>query len=157
MGVMRAGILTICLVAASCKDPVHAPPAHRPGSVIEVEAEGVHGVIFPAEAEAIGWPDEDRWTPSVDEALKADAIARQCTKREAPDVHERYKEYTRQYVGYLHENRKLIFINYFIERPDFDYWEEKLVRVKDGGIGFVEVRVDLATSTCVQMYVHGEA
>lgn len=157
---MRASLLTtISLVAVSCKSPVSAPPEDRPGSVIEVEAEGVRGVIFPAEAtgRVIGWPEMERWTPSVDEALRADAIARECTEREAPEVHARYDEYTRQYVGYLHENQKLIFINYFFERPGFDYWKEKLVRVKDGGSNFFEVRVDLATSTCAQMYIHGEA
>ena len=152
---MRSVLLTAtCLLAVACKEP--APPEH---TVIEVEAEGVQGVIFPAGAAGrdIGWPEMERWTPSTDEAMKADAIARECIREEAPEVHERYDVYTRQYVGYLHEGRKLIFINYFTQRPDFDDWRKALVRVKDGGINFFEVRVDLATSTCVQVYVHGEA
>ena len=53
--------------------------------------------------------------------------------------------------------RKMIFINYFVQRPGFDYWKERLVRVKDGGTNFFEVRVDLASATCEQLYVHGEA
>jgi len=152
-------LIAICLAAVSCRNPTGTPPEDSPGSVIEVEAEGVHGVIFPAEAagRVIGWPDVERWTPIVDEALRADAIARECVKSKAPEVHARYDEYSRQYVGYVHESQRLIFINYFFHRPDFDDWKQKLVRVKDGGFNFFEVRVDLATSTCVEMYVHGEA
>jgi hypothetical protein len=157
---MRAAIvIAICLAAVGCRKPVDAPAENGPREVIEVEAEGVRGVIFPAEATGrdIGWPDGKRWTPGVDEVLRADAIARECVKDEAPDVLERYDEYARQYVGYVDGDRRLIFINYFFQRPDFEYWKEKLVRVKDGGINFFEVRVDIETSTCVQMYVHGEA
>lgn len=158
---MRASlVITICMAAtASCKDPVNAPRQDRPGSTIEVEAQGVSGVIFTAEAmgETIGWPEVERWTPTVEDALRADAIARQCVKEKAPEVHGRYDEYSRQYVGYLQDGRRLVFINYFIERSDFAYWKKKLVRVKDGGSNYFEVRVDLASGTCVQVTVHGEA
>jgi hypothetical protein len=159
---MRSAVICLLVLSTStggCKNPVNAPAEHKPGTTIEVEAEGVSGLIFTAEGmgELSGWTGGARWTPSVEEALRADAIAGRCLEKEAPEVHARYGEYTRQYVGYVADGRKLVFINYFIGRNRFGYWKEKLVRVKDGGSSFVEVRVDLGSGTCQSVFVHGEA
>ena len=66
------GLIAICLAMMSCKTPASGPTEDQAGSVIEVEAEGIRGVIFPAEAAGsdIGWSEMDRWTPSVEEALE---------------------------------------------------------------------------------------
>ena len=102
--------------------------------------------------------DVKRWTPTVNEARAADGIARKCMMTRSPEIVEKIDRYRRQFVGLLVGGEKVVWVNYFLdESGSFKSWKTSIVRVKDGGPHFFELKISLRSATCYDLYIHGEA
>lgn len=156
---MTRNTVVMTLVAASCLSFCARNKGRDQAN--RIETDDVTGVIFDQSAAAyISGEGEGlkRWTPTIEEALEADGIAARCLKEDAPEVFKNLKSYKRQYVGFFREGKKYIFINYFwVSEDRFKNWDSVLVKIKDGGRYFLEIKVDLRSGSCKDLYVHGEA
>ncbi len=135
-------------------------PKHRslPSPVIEMK--DPNGAIFPKESlpphnfkrfQSVGAPTIGYWTPSLEEAQKADDLVKRCVVAKEQTIEQKlkdymgkekesekafylevlkkiepvYSEYMRQYIGYLGQNgHKLIWINFFLS-DDIKGWDWK--------------------------------
>ena len=66
-------------------------------------------------------------------------------------------EYKRQYYGFSHEGRSLIYVNAFCDPDDLFYWETTFVMVFDGGDCFYQATYDPVAHEFVECYVNGVA
>jgi len=64
------------------------------------------------------------------------------------------KKYKRQYLPYIDSNgQKTVWINCFCTGSV--YWKTQVFSVKDGGKCFFNLKVNLTTKTCLDLYVNG--
>jgi len=156
---MMKSTVVMILVAAPCLS--FCAKSKGRDTTNRIETDDVKGIVFDENASAYISGEEaglKRWTPTIGDALEADGIAARCLKEDAPEVFKNLKNYKRQYVGFYKEGKKYIFINYFRDSGDrFENWESVLVKVKDGGMNFLEIKVELRSGSCEDLYVHGEA
>jgi hypothetical protein len=135
------------------------------GPSTPIEAEGYHGFRFTPEA----WGERDPGTGDVltglHQASEADVAAAEGSlpaafgasdRPEAKDVLERLDEYTRQYVGFERDGRRLVYVNAFCTDTGRDPSRE-IVAVLDGGDCFWQAQVDPATGAVVSLSINGVA
>jgi hypothetical protein len=112
------------------------------------------------------------WTPAPEQTQKA-LIAIQ-TFLDQPGTTNRWKnaeikkilantkKYRVQFVGVLHDGKKVIWCNFFpapdVGREDeFQYWKRSEVSVADGGFGFWQIYYDPSTDKCSEFASNGYA
>ncbi|KAA3440499.1 hypothetical protein [Rufibacter hautae] len=136
-----------------------------------IQAEDFTGVIIDKGNKDI--VDDSAFTPTVEEAILAENIMRNCfdintvdyafdsayiNKREI----EPLMEYRRQYSGfYNEEGERVIGVNCFRHtKEDFHsspQWLRRMKYVKDGGNRFWRIEVNLKTKRCGRFRVNGLA
>lgn len=156
---------------------------HTALKVAVIEVNEPKGIIFPKEALEyhVGFPEAtELWNPTEADSQKAETLLQGCIaereksflEQKSPEpyvkyeldslqkIKEKFSEYRRQYVGYVHKDsgHKLIWVNLFL--PD-EYlernWKKQLIFVNDGGYGFFNVLLDLEDGKCLQFSVNGVA
>lgn len=66
--------------------------------------------------------------------------------------------YKRQYVPYIRNGQKYVWVNFFCEDvTHFPYWRKKPVHVFDGGKCFFHVTINLSTEKYFSLYINGIA
>ncbi len=124
-----------------------------------------------AEANSVILPS-GRWTPSVDEARKALSAIQSFlettistndrNKSEIKKILDHSKEYRVQFIGVIHDEKRLILCNFFParrnkEKDGFEYWKRQEVSVDDGGFWYWQIEYDTSTGKCVNFASNGEA
>lgn len=103
--------------------------------------------------------DYGRWTPTKEDIIETEKSLKEYLKENAPRISEKLSKYKRQYFGLIDKNGdKIIWINCFLDYEGYHKnWKADLVYVLDGGLNFFEIKVNLKTRKCFDLYVHGEA
>lgn len=102
------------------------------------------------------------WTPSVGDILNLEEkIAEYLSQNSSefyrqPPVWERLHEYRRQYIGFEHGGRQIIYGNYFCNNGGIN-WQQELVIVIDGGECFFQIEYDVESELFIKLLVNGEA
>lgn len=134
-----------------------------------VAGENFTGVIFPADVDiSYLFRDYGRWEPDQSQVFTAESLVREYLQQLAGNaatiqrdarikkVYEELNRYKRQYFGLIDkQGDKIIWINFFL--PEFSDWKEKIVDVMDGGASFFNIKVNLKTGKCFNLYINGEA
>jgi hypothetical protein len=72
------------------------------------------------------------------------------------DLWQTLSKYKRQYLGFVLNGQKKIFINFFCDPFNID-WKRQLVSVFDGGDCFFRVTYDVASGTFSDLRLNGYA
>jgi hypothetical protein len=105
----------------------------------------------------------DYWTPTESEVLSIETELGSFLKENAnafrfteTPVWERLEEYSRQYLGIILGEKKIIYANFFCRSFETD-WRKEFVFVLDGGSCFFQFMYDINTSEFFDLRVNGEA
>ena len=127
-----------------------------------VEGDDFEGVIF-AEANAAGLIDADEyWTPDEDDVDDLEAGLEDFLEEAvedgliSEDAFDDLPDYLRQYAGFVEDDDRLIFANFFCDDFGSD-WEEEPVFVLDGGDCFFTLVYDPERARFSDLQVNGEA
>jgi hypothetical protein len=103
------------------------------------------------------------WVPTVEEvlALEEQLNTYLLQHQEAFDgskkpIEERLPTYKRQYWGFLEDEKKVIFANFFCDAFNYDWMHQRVV-VMDGGDCYFQIRYDVETGTLFDLTVNGSA
>jgi hypothetical protein len=148
------------------------PFGAQEGLTRHLKTDDFEGVVFQA-GPKMDWlfgGDYGRWTPLDSDIVEAEKICRVFLSRtDEPNAYYRQclpkisgalKGYKRQYFGLLgKKGEKIVWINFFWagEAPVFPRWEREPVVVLDGGLSFLNVKVDLQSKRCFDLKINGEA
>ncbi|MDR1181541.1 MAG: hypothetical protein LBL13_06155 [Bacteroidales bacterium] len=142
-------------------------------SSMNVKEKGYKGYIFPKEHSIWGFPPEqNRYTPSEEDIVQAEKILKdsicsdyvkfnQQQYKKPPINKKTLKNYVRQYVGYLTDNKEIvIWLNLIkkeyaydgVQNPSYD-----IISIKDGGYNFWSIRINITTRKLYDMRVNGES
>jgi cyclophilin family peptidyl-prolyl cis-trans isomerase len=131
------------------------------GNVL-VEGDDYEGVIFDA-ANAAGLIDaEEYWTPDEDDVEDLEAELEGFLEEAVEDgligedAFDDLPDYLRQYAGFVADDDRLIFANFFCDDFDLD-WQEEPVLVEDGGDCFFTLVYDPERERFSDLFVNGEA
>jgi hypothetical protein len=129
------------------------------GEFIEIESKTIKGVIVPKEhfRDPNG---EGHWTIKD---FDFEDLENRLEKylRKVPlddwnkDLPDKFRKYKRQYIGRIVDGKKTIFINFFCEHFDGDYWKRDLVMVLDGGDCFFNVEYNPQTREFSKLSING--
>ena len=101
------------------------------------------------------------WIPSQDSVDMAENLMQKYfSETEAGRKIGALHYYLRQYVGYINsDNEKVIWVQCFhrSELVHFEGWETKLINVMDGGSGFFQITINLATQECLRFGINSVA
>ncbi len=143
------------------------------GELVQVgPAEGIiFSVEFAVEAGLSRLPDgttnDGFWTPTaadiqaMEAALPAFLQAEEqrdgslVQQRAAEGLYQQLERYTRQYVGIIAGDQRLIWGNYFCHHGG--EWQEQLVLVEDGGACYFNVTFNPATGEFSNLDINGES
>ncbi|MEZ4087608.1 MAG: hypothetical protein R3B71_04745 [Candidatus Gracilibacteria bacterium] len=122
-----------------------------------IEVENPLGVIFPHQLGSEIWVGrEELFTPTVQDVEKAEGIFSQCLADYAlkdenlADVQKKIGSYMRQYVGFVQDGHKMVWMNFFIDSEPLTFkdWKKRIIAVDDGGNSFFNVKVDIDAGEC---------
>jgi len=161
----RVWTVALVLVIAGAGCAGSRPPDQRPSVDCEplpvISVAGCDAVVFP---ETLGWVEgfahgeiTSYWTPTTSEVLDLEDSLRSYLKQAAPQLETRIGEYRRQYTGFYHEGKRLMFVNFACDGPWSRGWQCRPVVVDDGGDCFFSLRCDPETSQCSSLWINGEA
>jgi hypothetical protein len=116
------------------------------------------------------WPFDNSYKPaslSYDEVFEIDSIMRSCILDYNNNLSESLRayhgidfkkyDYKRQYVSIINSNgEKEVWINCFCDSFDMD-WKKQILHVNDGGNCFFNLKVNLSTKKCYDIFVNGYA
>lgn len=108
------------------------------------------------------------WTPNILDLTEAEISIRkhiiyemeneanQFFKRQLIEIGKNFKQYKRQFVGLIVDNKKMIWCNYLLEdnqsfKTDFD----KIVQ--DGGSAYWRIFFNVENKSCLNLQVNGES
>lgn len=126
-----------------------------------IETETYTGVIFNAEAAAgliagMGTA-EAAWTPTaVEVTALEDGLAAFLQGGPWDHLVERLPNYTRQYAGFVRDDERFIYANFFCRVVGTD-WQETAVIVADGGDCYFQVVYNVDANSFVSISVNGES
>ncbi len=125
--------------------------------IIQVGCRRISGYIIPEDVQLL--PESNRFTPSVDDILKAEKILRKRIQRD--ECHQLTlkmigKKYIRQYLGYTNENNKVILI-FFTKKgmiKDENRFMEP-VSILDGERSHWRVKIDIDNEDIIFYDING--
>lgn len=139
--------------SAQTEKPAASNPSkvREPGPAFELFAmPGVQGLIV-GEGEAgrfyaaiTGSTSPTYWTPEKAHVIDLENRLVVYLRGKAPPnskIRKDLRSYRRQYIGIVHEDRRLIFTNFFCETNRQD-WTRKPIAVDDGGDCFFQLQFD---------------
>ena len=148
------------------------PVGTQEGMTRHIKTDDFEGVVFQSgpKMEWLFGGDFGRWSPLDPDIIEAEKICRSFLSRtdesnayyreSLPKISSELKGYRRQYFGLLgKKGEKIVWINFFWagEAPVFPRWEREAVVVLDGGLMFLNVKVDLQSKKCFDLKINGEA
>jgi hypothetical protein len=83
--------------------------------------------------------------------------------RELEKIQSHYGQYYVQFIGILVEGKRRLFCNFFLVDESLfserlkENWQEKLIRVRDGGFYYWRIEYDLETGKCLNFESNGYA
>jgi len=139
-----------------------------------IKTDTVEGVIFnadglnPNDVKYFIYVKDNRnpdsyWTPTEADVLALEAKLPAYLKTKISADHYAYglwdklTNYRRQYVGYVIDGERFIYVNYFCDSFNDDAWKTQLMMVMDGGECFFQVQYQLADQTFVSLSINGFA
>ncbi|MBX3056361.1 MAG: hypothetical protein KF770_07810 [Anaerolineae bacterium] len=127
-----------------------------------IETETYTGVIFDAATAAEFVPlfvnsTDGVWTPTAVEVMALeDGLAAFLQERAWGHLVERLPDYTRQYAGFVRDDERFIYANFFC-RVSGTAWQETAVIVADGGDCYFQVVYSADANRFVSLSVNGES
>lgn len=120
-----------------------------------VRGSGYEGVILSVEnAQELGpllgndinefWLPTEQDVAALEAALPDYLTANDEMFENLPVLWERLSKYKRQYVGYLENGQRVIYVNYFYNPPD-NNWKKEFILVMDGGDSYFNLRFQVET------------
>jgi hypothetical protein len=112
------------------------------------------------------------WTPTPEQTQKAllsiqtflnqTDTTNSWKNAEIKKIRANTKNYRVQFIGILHDGKRVVWCNFFPARGDgsddeFQYWKQQEVRVDDGGYGFWQIDYDPDTDRCSEFASNGYA
>lgn len=101
------------------------------------------------------------WTPDRDQVQSLEDRLEPYLQQATPQAHRGplrpLNEYTRQYVGLLINEQRVIYTNFFCNPLDHDNWQREYVLVMDGGSCYFEIKYDVETGELYGLSIHGES
>ena len=140
--------------------PFHFEKGKFTFSYSVIETEKFSGAIFQSTYDInFLFREYGRWTPQKEDVIGAERLLKEYILENAPNIDKKLSQYRRQYFGLIDKDgEKIIWINCFLDYEDYHKnWKADLVYVLDGGLNFFEIKVNLKTRKCFDLYVHGEA
>ncbi|HMR01172.1 MAG TPA: hypothetical protein PKA32_02165 [Candidatus Gracilibacteria bacterium] len=131
-----------------------------------IEVENPLGVIFPHQLGNEIWVGrEELFTPTIQDVQKAEGIFSQCLADSSlkdenlADIQKKIGSYKRQYVGFVQDGHKMVWMNFFIDNEPLTFkdWKKRIIAVDDGGNSFFNVKVDIDAGECSDFMVNGSA
>jgi len=129
----------------------------------------IPGIIFP-ETQSIElpmlplrFPIFGRWTPTIQQVLdlekRLDEYLKSSKHPQASRIRNRISSYKRQYVGYLEDKRRLVYVNAL--SGDYtgrnEKWRHEYIWVKDGGSNFFQAIYDYNSGRIEWFHVNSES
>lgn len=172
--------LSILLTLLSCKSTFEIVEKPTDYSIV-IEKGRVRGVVFSKDGSCfLCLQDKERFTPTIDQIEKAEAILKQNLEQansqlinqvdNCPIIHNNLKNYRRQYFGYIDsEGNKVIYATFNWERftlldrirgnskDDSAQWKIKKEMVLDGCSHHWEIKINLDTEELFDLGVNGLA
>jgi hypothetical protein len=111
------------------------------------------------------------WTPTPEQTQKAllsiqsyldhPDTTNRWKKAEIKKILANVKKYRVQFVGVVHDGRKVIWCNFFPVpyngEDHFKYWKQEKVEVMDGGFSFWQIYYDPSADKCLEFASNGYA
>lgn len=117
------------------------------GAWMPVEINGISGVIVADADGGMFMQAEEYWSPEIQDVERAE---------EAITAQEGVLGHFRQYVGYIDNGERKIYINGFTDPMGRD-WLSEPVMVEDGGEAFFGATFNVDTGTLENFSFNGEA
>jgi hypothetical protein len=168
-GVVNIGrrliFLSVAAIHLACASTPSRTPAEATPSCPEYEVVYVgegQGVIFPAGhgSGVNGYKYgtiTQFWTPSSADVSQAEEGIRRYLEGTVPSLSVKFSKYIRQYTGFYHEGRKLIFVNFLCRSPSHPSWRCQPIAVDDGGDCYFSLEYDVTSGEYRHLWVNGEA
>lgn len=86
------------------------------------------------------------WTPTSSGVIDLEGSLRRYLKHAAPQLEARLAECRRQYTGFYHVGKRLMFVNFACDGPRSSEWRCRPVVVDDGGDCFFNLRCEPKTN-----------
>jgi hypothetical protein len=112
------------------------------------------------------YPHKSTWSPTEEQAQEAllkiyefinnPSNLSDWQKREIEGIKKNLSSYKVQFIGIEIEGEKRIWCNFFTG-DSFDYWEDNVVMVHDGGFWFWQIQYVLETGECINFISNGYA
>ena len=97
------------------------------------------------------------WTVSPEDISIVEQLLEKHTEKK-DNLSKPLEQYTRQYVGIVHEGRKKVYLNAFCDDLNqLDAWKTNLLWVLDGGDCYFQVVIDLEKKKVLRFSVNGES
>lgn len=78
-------------------------------------------------------------------------------KNEIRNILKNIDNYNVQILGFVRDNKKIIYLNFFPSTDNFSYWREHFVFVFDGGYYFWQIEYDIEEKKCISFNSNGYA
>ena len=161
----RLALLAVTVMHFGCASaPSHGPtqagtPPCPQNEVVQVG--GAHGVILAAGNASVDGYEHGAitryWTPGLPEVLRAEEGVPGYLARMSSSLSGKFSSYIRQYTGFYHQGRKLIFIQFLCWPPSTPGWRCQRVAVDDGGDCYFSLEYDVASGEYRNLRINGEA
>ena len=103
------------------------------------------------------------WTPTEEELLTLEnglaAFLQENPDRFNPEKSpswERLDDYNRQYIGFILDQKRIIYANFFCDTFETD-WKKDYIFVMDGGDCYFQFKYDVEAGEFFDLQVNGEA
>ena len=97
------------------------------------------------------------WETKREDILAAEALISRHLAKQAPAIHQKLKNYHRQYVGILFGKRRIVYSSFSCSPLREPNPECNFIVVKDGGDCYFQIYADLDRVECFSFSVNGEA
>jgi hypothetical protein len=160
---LRPSVVGVLVLMTACVSHTKAPVVRSAKCRIQdvVQIGGSEAIVFPAGS---GWVDgyaygeiTSYWTPTFADASAVENAIHEHLKKSAPQLEARLSEYRRQYTGFFHRDKRLLFVNFFCSCPSSLEWRCQPVAVEDGGDCFFHLECNPGTQECDKLWVNGNA
>ena len=144
------------------ESPAPTPPPEEPGAQM-VHGDAYSGVVISAAdaprfyqgatgSKVEGWSPDEAEVRALERKLPG--FLKDSAPKRSADLHEKVRNYRRQYLGVVKEGTKLVYINAFCRAEAT--WDKDIVSVDDGGDCYFQVYWNPATGAFSELSVNGE-
>ncbi len=102
---------------------------------------------------------ESYWEPTFQDVALLETFVDTYLREELAEVDlaERFRDYYRQYFGYVVDGERYIYGNFFCEIPSEFNWRNTLLDVMDGGDCYFQVQYRVQDGAITALTINGEA